>query len=59
MENNLPVSTQHIDWQISVSVGCKVRAIANKCIPYLFLPLCAVNTIVDIAAVIVWVNITG
>jgi hypothetical protein len=60
VQNNLSVPPQQFRRQISTAVCRKTHAITEQRVPYLFLPIRAVDTIADcIVAVIVGVNLAG
>jgi hypothetical protein len=60
MQNNLPVLPQYTCRQISAAICRETGPIAQQCVPYLFLPIRAVNAVaVFLGAVMVGVNFTG
>lgn len=58
VQNNLSVASQYIGRQVGVVVGGKGGVVAEQCVRYLFLSLCAVDAVVDcVAAVIVIIRV--
>jgi len=58
VQNDLPVGPQQVGRQGVSVVGRETRSIIQQCVPYLFLPIHAVDAVVDLAAAVGVANLS-